>query len=91
MPWEREDLLTFGCLVTGVELGSRRVVGSSMFFVVYYLLRSDRRFGPVDFWELQRCLRLDGFGALLHTELKHVHEEERENINDELQGNNMIS
>lgn len=89
LPREGEDL-TFCCLVTGVELGSSHVVGSSMFFVVYHLLRSDRRFGPVDFRELQRCLRLDGFGALLHTELKHVHEEKRENKNDELQGNNMI-
>lgn len=78
MPREGEDLLTFGCLVTGVELSSRRVVGSSMFFVVYYLLRGDRRFGAVDFRKLERCLRLDGFCAFLYTELKHVHKEERE-------------
>jgi len=51
-----------------------------MFFVVYYLLRSDRRFGPVDFRELQGCLRLDGFGALLHTELNHVHKEKRKKM-----------
>lgn len=64
LPREGEDLITSCCLVTGVKLGS-----SSMIVVVYYLLRRDRRFGPVYFRELQRCLRLDRFRQLLHTEL----------------------
>lgn len=57
-----------------------------MFFVVYYLLRNDRGFGAVDFRKLQRCLRLDGFCAFLHTELKHVDKEERENKHDDWLG-----